>query len=68
MLHGQRLYKRKPFLVLIVYSEMAFFFHFRSLAEDVLVLSHAIQEKFIAQLENSTVNFTLKTDIAPIAS
>ena len=54
--------------LLTVDSEMAFFL-FHSLAEGVLVFkTHALQEKLIAKLVNSKVNFARKTDIVLIAS
>ena len=57
--------------LLTVDPEMAFFL-FHSLSEGVLVcfffLTHAVQEKFIAKLVNSKVNFTRITDIVFIAS
>ena len=54
--------------VLKVDSEMAFFL-FHSLPESVLISfkTHAVQQKFIAKMVNSKVNFTRKTDIALIA-
>ena len=55
--------------LLTVDSEMAFCL-FHSLAEGVLMFSfktHVVQEKFIAKLVNSKVNFTQKTDIVLIA-
>ena len=54
---------------LTVDSEMAFFL-FHSLAEGGLFSfkTHAVQEKFIAKLVNSKVNFNRKTDIVLIAS
>ena len=59
--------------LLTVDSEVAFFYLFLSFAESVLVfvlffLTHAVQEKFIAKLVISKVNFTRKTDIVLIAS
>ena len=50
-------------------SEMAFLL-FHSLAQGVLYffLTHAVQEKCIAKLVNSKVNFIRKTDIALITS
>ena len=55
--------------LLTVDSEMAFFL-FHSLAEGVCLFSfktHAFQEKFIAKLVNSKINFTRKTDIVLMA-
>ena len=58
--------------LLTVDSEIAFFLSFHSLAELRVCLfsfkTHAVQEKFIAKLVNSKVNFTRKTDIALIVS
>ena len=50
--------------LLTVDSEMAFLL-FLSLAEGVLK-THAVQEKLIAKLVNSKVNFTWKTNIVLI--
>ena len=57
--------------LLTVDSEVAFFYLFLSFAESVVgsfFLTHAVQEKFIAKLVISKVNFTRKTDIVLIAS
>ena len=57
--------------LLTFHSEMAFLL-FHLLAQGVLVffffLTHAVQEKCIAKLVKSKVNFIRKTDIAFITS
>ena len=56
-------------LLTLVDSEMAFFLSNRS--QRVCLFSfktHAVQEKFIAKLVNSKINFTRKIDIVVIAS
>ena len=55
--------------LLTVDSEMAFSLSIRSLGVCLFSFkTHAVQEKFIAKLVNSKVNFTRKTDIVLIAS
>ena len=55
--------------LLTVDSEMAFFLSIRSLRVCLFSFkTRAVQEKFIAKLVNSKVNFTRKTDIVLIAS
>ena len=55
--------------LLTVDSEMAFSFSIRSLRVCLFSFkTHVIQEKIIAKLVNSKVNFTRKTDSVLIAS
>ena len=56
--------------LLTVDSEMAFFsFYIRSLRLCLFSFqTYAVQEKNIAKLVNCKVNFTGKSDVAPIAS
>ena len=55
--------------LLTVDSEMAFSFSIRSLRVCLFSFkTHAVQEKFMAKLVNSKVNFTRKTDVVLMSS